>query len=262
MKKRRVVCWFSCGAASAVAPKLTLEHFKDDPDHEVVVVRNVVREEHPDNDRFAKDCEEWFGVPIINTINEQFDVSSSNVFLKRKYMSGIYGAPCTMLLKKQVRKNFERHDDIHFFGFTVDEENRLERLYDNNNSLRTFDILIDKKLTHADCLGILKKEGIEIPEMYKLGYKNNNCFGCVKGGGGYWNKIRKDFPEEFEKACKVSRQLGSRLIKVKGKRIFLDELPEGFGRYSTETEIQCGILCETEWKGFRKEEDEDEDCDI
>ena len=24
--------------------------------------------------------------------------------------------------------------------------------------------------------------GIEIPVMYRLGYNNNNCVGCVKGG--------------------------------------------------------------------------------
>ncbi len=35
--------------------------------------------------------------------------------------------------------------------------------------------------------------------MYDLGYPNNNCIGCVKGGMGYWNKIRKDFPEVFQK---------------------------------------------------------------
>ena len=36
------------------------------------------------------------------------------------------------------------------------------------------------------------------PLMYDLGYPNNNCIGCVKGGMGYWNHIRKDFPEVFE----------------------------------------------------------------
>lgn len=259
--KKRIVCWFSCGAASAVATKLTLDHFKDDPDHEVVVVRNIVREEHPDNDRFAKDCEDWFGVPIINTINEEYDGSIYNVFLKRKYMAGIYGAPCTMLLKKEVRKRFERHDDTHVFGFTVDEEHRLERLFDNNNSLRTFDVLIDRELTHADCLGILTKEGIDLPVMYKLGYKTNNCLGCVKGGAGYWNKIREDFPEAFDRACQVSRQLGAKLIKVKGKRVFLDELPKGVGRYAAEPEIQCGILCETEWRGLQADGQDDDDQD-
>ena len=31
--------------------------------------------------------------------------------------------------------------------------------------------------------------------MYDLGYPNNNCIGCIKGGMGYWNRIRKDFPD-------------------------------------------------------------------
>jgi len=52
----RTVCWFSCGAASAVATKLTLAENKD-----VVIAYTEVKEEHPDNKRFLKQCEEWFG---------------------------------------------------------------------------------------------------------------------------------------------------------------------------------------------------------
>ena len=52
----RTVSWFSCGAASAVATKLSK------PD---VIVYCEVIEEHPDNKRFLKDCEEWFNQEII-----------------------------------------------------------------------------------------------------------------------------------------------------------------------------------------------------
>ncbi|WP_065421013.1 hypothetical protein [Oligella urethralis] len=216
MSKVRIVCWFSCGAASAVATKLTINQFKDDENYEVVVVRNIVKEEHPDNDRFAKDCERWFGQEIINTINEKYDGSIYKVFEKRRYIGSHRGAPCTLLLKKEVRERFQSPNDIHVFGFTVDEEHRLERLQDNNNWLKTLDILISRKLTHADCLGILEKAGIELPVMYKLGYKNNNCIGFIKGGAGYWNKIRKDFPEVFDHMAKLSRNINAKFLKVKG----------------------------------------------
>ena len=73
-QKKRIVCWFSCGAASAVATKLALGQFAN---QEVVIARCIVREEHPDNDRFAADCEKWFGVQITNLINEKYDGSIS-----------------------------------------------------------------------------------------------------------------------------------------------------------------------------------------
>ena len=45
---------------------------------------------------------------------------------------------------------------------------------------------------------MLQNAGIELPEMYKLGYQHNNCIGCVKSSGaGYWNKIKIDFPERY-----------------------------------------------------------------
>ena len=39
--------------------------------------------------------------------------------------------------------------------------------------------------------------------------KSMNCVkGCVKGGKGYWNKVRRDFPEQFEEIAAVQESLG------------------------------------------------------
>jgi hypothetical protein len=67
--------------------------------------------------------------------------------------------------------------------------------------------LIENKLSKNECAGILAGAGIEIPMMYKLGYNNNNCIGCVKGGAGYWNKIRVDFPKYLSKWQKPKEKL-------------------------------------------------------
>lgn len=89
--------------------------------------------------------------------------------------------------------------------------------------------------------------------MYRLGYKNNNCIGCVKGQAGYWNKIRVDFPERFAEMAMIERELGRTICKKEWKengkrhlkRIFLDELPSDLGRYDAEPDISCGIICQT-----------------
>ena len=91
---------------------------------------------------------------------------------------------------------------------------------------------------------MIQNAGIELPAMYKLGYKHNNCIGCCKAqGGGYWNKIREDFPDQFDRMAKASRDLGVTIIREEGKRIFLDELTPEYGNYQDEPEIQCGIFC-------------------
>ena len=56
-----IVVWFSCGVASAVAAKLTIEKYST---QEVRVVNSPVIEEDLDNVRFLNDVEKWLGVEI------------------------------------------------------------------------------------------------------------------------------------------------------------------------------------------------------
>lgn len=238
----RIVCWFSCGAASAVATKIAIS--ENAGRRELVVVRCVVREEHPDNDRFAAECEQWLGVPIINLMDEKYDGSVYGVIEARKYIAGINGAPCTVALKKDVRVGFQRPSDTHVFGYCAEEQKRFDAFLDANN-ISILAPRIDAGVTHSECLALIERAGIELPAMYKLGYKHNNCIGCVKAtGAGYWNKIKVDFPVEFHRMATVSRALGVRMTRKGDDRIFLDELEAGEGNYNDEPEIQCGIFCE------------------
>lgn len=235
----RVISWFSCGAASAVATKLAITESKQP----IEIVYCQVKEEHPDNLRFMQDCEKWFGQKIKILGNEKYDSSIYEVFKKRKYIVGIGGAPCTVHLKKDVRKSFEKPDDIQVFGYTVEEQDRVDRFIDANNDVNLWSILIEKSLSKQDCLAILDRAGIELPAMYKLGYQNNNCIGCVKGGLGYWNKIRNDFPDHFEKMAKLEKTIGAKILKYKNERIWLTDLPRNAGEYPLEKSIECGIFC-------------------
>jgi hypothetical protein len=222
-----------------VATKIAISESKTP----VEVVYCHVKEEHPDNMRFLKDCEAWFGQPITILEDEKYHGSIYEVFLKRKYIVGVQGAPCTMFLKKEVRKRYEKPGDVQVFGYTAEEEDRVERFMDANNDVKLWSVLVEKGLTKQDCLAIVDRAGIELPAMYKLGYINNNCVGCVKGGLGYWNKIRVDFPDAFTKMAQTERLLGVKILKSKGERIYLDELPVGAGDYPTEVSIECGIFC-------------------
>ena len=68
----------------------------------------------------------------------------------------------------------------------------------------------------------------------------NNCIGCVKGGMGYWNKIRVDFPNVFADRAKMEREVGHTCIK----NVFLDELDPERGRHDDPICDDCGIFCE------------------
>ena len=241
----RTLVWFSCGAASAVAAKKTLEKH---PDAEILYC-DTLAFEHPDNLRFMKDCEKWFGKEIKILKSEKY-TDIYDVFEKTRWLIGVGGARCTTELKKVLRKKYQKPNDMHVFGFTADESHRVVRFGQENPELKSWFPLFDAGYGKSDCYRDIKEAGIEIPAMYKLGYKNNNCIGCVKGQAGYWNKIRKDFPEAFERMAKMERKLNAAINKVyvNGKRIrvFLDELKPDQGRYNGEPDIECGVLCVTE----------------
>jgi 3'-phosphoadenosine 5'-phosphosulfate sulfotransferase (PAPS reductase)/FAD synthetase len=249
---RRIVSWFSCGAASAVATKISLGN--GDPSVDFVIANCEIREEHPDNLRFLRDCEDWYQRKIVILGNDQYDRSTDEVYRKTRYLVGPKGARCTTELKRMVRKDFQRPDDILVLGFTAEETKRLDRFLEQNAECHEVRApLIERGLTKADCLAMIERAGIKLPAMYRLGYRNNNCIGCVKGGAGYWNKIRRDFPERFAEMAKIERELGRTICKIEGneggkrwsKRVFLDELPPDQGRYPDEPDISCGIFCAT-----------------
>lgn len=247
---KRLLCWFSCGAASAVATKIAIEeNAKSQNPLPLVVARISIADEHEDNNRFANECEKWFGTPIITLTAEKYiadgDIATLDEVARiEKYMSGPRGAACTRVLKKEVRFKFEHPLDLQVFGYTAEEQDRVDRFIDANNYVNLWPVLIQKGLMKSDCKAMLLRAKIALPVMYDLNYYNNNCIGCWKGGAGYFNKIRVDFPLVFQERVRQSRALGVRLVKVDGKRIFLDELPPDAGDYPTEKEIECGIFCE------------------
>jgi hypothetical protein len=104
-------------------------------------------------------------------------------------------------------------------------------------------VLADGGVTKEDCYHVLTSAGIELPAMYRLGFNNNNCVGCCKGGKGYQNKVRVLFPEVFAARAKVMRELGVQLNSG-GKLYWLDELKPEEGNDVPEPPIECGIFCD------------------
>jgi hypothetical protein len=207
----RTISWFSCGAASAVATKLAIAESKTP----VEVVYCHIKEEHPDNLRFMQDCEKWFGQSIKVIQNEKYNGSIYEVFTKRKYIVGVAGAPCTTYLKKDMRKEFQKPNDIQVFGYTAEEQDRVDRFIDANNDVKLWSILIDKGLKKTDCLAMLQNAGIELPAMYKLGYHNNNCIGCVKGVLDIGIKFAMIFQSSLHAWQTLKKQLEQRFLNTK-----------------------------------------------
>jgi hypothetical protein len=239
----RIVSQFSAGAASAVATKLVLADY---PPERVVILRAWLADEHEDNDRFTLNCERWFDHHIIAIADWKYKASAKEVFRREHFIKGRYGAPCRKALKADVLALAQLPDDIFVLGFTAEEEHRVDDFLDANNGRQVICPLIERGLRKADCLAMVERAGIALPAMYLLGYNNNNCKCCPKGGEGYFNRQRKDFPNHYEQLCQIQDVLGpgSYLFRNRktGERFSLRDLPPDAGRHR-EPEISCSVYC-------------------
>lgn len=234
MRKERMIGWFSCGAASAVAMKLTGAQ----------PVYCETGAEHPDNERFMADCERWFGQSVIRLRSEEY-ADTWDVWERTRWLAGINGARCTVELKVAPRLAFQRPTDVHVFGYTADREDaaRADRMRATYPELTIITPLIERGITKEACLAMVDRAGIVLPPMYALGFRNNNCIPCVKATSpDYWALIRQRFPDEFARMAKLSRELGVRLCRIDNERRFIDEIPSD---HPTTNPLQpsCDFLC-------------------
>lgn len=223
------VGWFSAGCSSLVACKLAK------PDKTIYI---HVANQHPDTIRFLIEAGRVLGE--IEILQSMKWVSVDEV-IEHGYINSPAGAMCTLELKKRVRQewekaHFERH--TYVWGYDVTEKRRADHTV---IAMPEFDHefpLIERGLTKEDCHALCEEWGIRRPAMYDLGYPNNNCIGCVKGGMGYWNKIREDFPAVFKRRAKQEREIGHSCING----VFLDELEPGRGR-NNPVVPDCSLAC-------------------
>ena len=236
---RHRVAWFSAGVSSAVATKLVADELDE-------ILYTHIDDQHPDTMRFVRDCEGWFGKPVTILQSAKRDVKTACLTAGGSgYINGVGGAACTRWLKRRVRQeweqSFKQHKLLEYtWGMDADEKHRADRVLQTMPEHAHRFPLIERRIGKQEAHEILRASGIRRPVMYELGYHNNNCIGCVKGGKGYWNKIRKDFPEVFVARAQMERIVGASCIKD----VFLDELDPSAGLHEAPIMDECGLLCE------------------
>jgi len=240
------VSWFSAGVSSAVATKLCINEIDR-------ILYTHIDDQHPDTLRFLRDCEEWFGRKI-EILQSHYKTVETAILMRgygwiKQQKGG--AAACTTWLKQRVRKEFEATQPkplVYFWGMDVSESkprpgcrsSRVEGIRDAMPKQSHRFPLVERGIGKEEAHQMLAAAGIKRPAMYDLGYHNNNCIGCVKGGKGYWNKIRVDFPEVFAARAALERKVNSSCLNG----VFLDELDPKAGRHEGPICGDCGIMCE------------------
>jgi len=211
MDKKNVICWWSGGITSAVACKVAIDLFGIDRCRVVMI---DTFNEHPDTYRFKEDCSKWYGkqIEVITDIGKQYE-NIQDVWRKHKSLNVATGAICSTQLKRRVREKWQETIDYDYqvFGFEFDKKefNRAKSLEMNHPKAKSIYPLLMFGYDKDKCIEIVQEAGIEIPIMYKMGFRNNNCFGtgCVQGGIGYWQKMKRDFPDKFNEMADMEHEL-------------------------------------------------------
>lgn len=206
-----IICWWSGGVTSAVACYKAIEMFGI---RRCLFIMIDTKNEHKDTYRFKKDCEKLYNKKIktISEVGNQYK-SIQDVWEKHLSLNVAHGAICSYKLKRVARekwqkKNFFTHQ-IFGFEFDLKEFNRATSLRLNHPSAKAIFPLLMFGYDKQKCIEILQEKQIAVPVMYQYGFRNNNCFktGCVQGGIGYWQKIKEDFPNKFNKMAQVEHNL-------------------------------------------------------
>lgn len=243
----RIIGWVSGGAASAVTCKLAIAKYGLE---RVELIYIDTGSEHDDTVRFLSDLEAWYGKRVERIQSAAF-FETWAVWDKVRYLRNENGAPCTRILKRDVRGDLGLPADaIQLWGFTLEERKRAATFKRHHHGDMVCEFpLIDGAVTKADCYALIERAGIKLPEPYMLGFDNNNCIPCVKAeGAAYWNRVRRHFPAQFDRMAKLERELGYALVrKTINKQkvsVFLDELdPRDGWDDDTPEPISCGITC-------------------
>lgn len=206
-----IICWWSGGVTSAVACRIAIDLFGIDRCRIVMI---DTKNEHPDTYRFLMDCENWYGKKIesITGIGDKYK-SIQDVWIENKSLNVATGAICSYTLKRRVREKWQKNIDFshQVFGFEFDKKefNRALSMSINHSKAKPIFPLLMMGYSKEDCIQKVQDAGIDVPVMYRLGFRNNNCFstGCVQGGIGYWQKMKFDFPDKFDAMADMEHKL-------------------------------------------------------
>lgn len=207
--KNKIIGWWSGGITSAVACKLAIDLYGKE---NVRIIFIDTKNEDDDTYRFMKDCESWYDIEIetITGIGKKYE-SIQDVWIKNKSLNVARGAICSSSLKKDVRVKWEKDNEWEHqvFGFELDEYKRAKSMTLNYPKTKSIYPLMMYGLSKKDCIKIVEEANIQVPKMYSLGFLNNNCFktGCVQGGTGYWQKMKRDFPDKFDAMAEMEHLL-------------------------------------------------------
>jgi 3'-phosphoadenosine 5'-phosphosulfate sulfotransferase (PAPS reductase)/FAD synthetase len=204
---------FSGGACSAWALRRVVDRYGTNG--VVALFADVVMED-PDLYRFNEDVAKWVGVPITRISKE---MTPWDLFEQEGMIGNSRSPICSVMLKREPLDEWGRENATEMtatlhLGIDWTEEHRLHAMRKAKPTWRIEAPMCEPPYwDKCKMLEELKAIGIEVPELYKLGFPHNNCGGfCVKAGQAQFAKLLQHKPERYrwheEKEERLRSQVG------------------------------------------------------
>jgi 3'-phosphoadenosine 5'-phosphosulfate sulfotransferase (PAPS reductase)/FAD synthetase len=193
------IVFYSGGIASyCVAKRVISEHGQQN----VILLFTDTNYEHEDLYRFLDESCAKLGVPLTRIADGR---TPWEVFRDVRFLGNTRADPCSKILKRDLAKNWvhQNHPDptavTLYLGLAHDERHRLDRSKRFWAPYTVESPIVNlPSFTKNDMTMEVRMDGLDLPELYDLGFPHNNCGGfCVKAGQAHFLHLLKVMPEKY-----------------------------------------------------------------
>lgn len=174
--------------------------------------------EDPDLYRFLDQSAEQIGVKVTRVADGR---TPFEVFRDRRFLGNSMLAPCSTFLKqtpcrKWLEANAGPDNTVLYVGIDHEEgARRRPGIVAGWAPWKVeFPMCQEPHLSKQDMFVWCEQAGIEIPDMYKLGFSHNNCAGmCVRAGQKHWKHLYAVHPDRYALAEQREQEMRDLLGK-------------------------------------------------
>ena len=211
----RHIIFYSGGIASYITAKRVVHKHGADS---CTLLFTDTNYEHEDLYRFLDESCKHLGVELTRIADGR---TPWEVFKDVRFLGNTRADPCSKILKrdlaqKWVRTRCDPADTTLYLGLAADEKHRLVRSRRFWEPYTVESPLMDEPATtKADMLAECRRDRIEPPELYSLGFPHNNCGGfCIKAGQAHFLHLLREMPDKYAEVEQKEEEMRAMLGDV------------------------------------------------